>query len=429
LLDEHAHPAHESERGAYCMRVLVSAYACEPGKGSEPGVGWNWVKVLSVKNEIWVLTRENNKASIERELLECPMPNVHFEYVDVPRWISFWKKGQRGVRTYYYLWQWFAAWKARQLNSQYRFDLGHHVSFVNDWIWTFLSLSSLPYVWGPVGSHPRIPWKLLEDRKSRLFDMGRFVFQCAARLADPLFWLSALRAKKIMFINKESLNLPPFGWLAKSKAIIEPAIGVEEDLQPGRFAEKKNVAFLFMGRFVQMKCPHIALDAFIEASKVNSDILLIMLGEGPMGSELKLKAQNCGISERVKFIAWLPRDEALSLMNQSDVFLFPSTEGGGMVVLEALALGKPVVCLDIGGPGEFVDQTCGIKVVVEDYRRVVHQLSLMLLKLSADNDLRRMLGQGARIRSHHFAWKNKGDLIDKIYGQIVSERPDLGGGT
>lgn len=406
------------------MRVLVSAYACEPGKGSEPGVGWNWVKLLSDKNEIWVLTRENNRTTIEKELSEHPLPNVHFEYVDVPRWIGFWKKGQRGVRTYYYLWQCFAIRKARQLDCEHRFDLGHHVSFVNDWIWTFLALSSLPYVWGPIGSHPRIPWKLLENHKSRLFDMGRFVFQCIVRLMDPLLWLSTFRAKKIIFINKESLRLFPFRWLARNKATIEPAIGVEEDLQPGRFAEKKNVTFLFMGRFVQMKCPHIALDAFMEASKANRDILLIMLGEGPMRSELKRRAHNHGISERVKFIPWLPRDEALSLMNESDVFLFPSTEGGGMVVLEALALGKPVVCLDIGGPGEFIDETCGVKVAVDDYGEVVSNLSSALMRLSTDNILRRALGEGARRRAQDFAWKNKGNLINSLYKEVAGDRPD-----
>ena len=59
------------------MKVLLSAYACEPNKGSEPGTGWNWLKQIARFNEIWVITRANNRESIESALENEPMPNVH----------------------------------------------------------------------------------------------------------------------------------------------------------------------------------------------------------------------------------------------------------------------------------------------------------------------------------------------------------------
>ncbi len=409
------------------MKILVSAYACEPGKGSEPGVGWNWVRMVSHRNEVWVLTRKNNRERIEKELSKNPLPNVRFEYVDLPVWMAFWKRGQRGVRIYYYLWQYFALRHARRLSRNYKFDVGHHVTFVNDWIWTFFSLLSIPYVWGPIGSNPRTPWSGLEKRKSRQFDLSRFMFQCMARLVDPLFWLSVIRAKKIILINGQSLNLAPFTWLARRKTLIEPAIGVEEDLQPAPFSEKDRTIFLFAGRFIPIKCPQVALDSFIKASKTDKNILLIMLGEGPLLSELKARSKECDVSDRVRFIPWLPRDEALSLMNESDIFLFPSAEGAGMVVLEALALGKPVICLDLGGPGEFVNERCGIKVPVGDHARVIDQVSQALLRLGSDKHLRATLAQGARERSLHFVWRNKSELINSIYKEIAVNRPDSGG--
>jgi len=49
-------------------------------------------------------------------------------------------------------------------------------------------------------------------------------------------------------------------------------------------------------------------------------------------------------------------------MNNSYIFLFPSFEGAGMVVIEAMAAGLPVVCLDYSGPGEIVTDECGIKI-------------------------------------------------------------------
>ncbi|MGB2889494.1 MAG: hypothetical protein WBC04_17505, partial [Candidatus Acidiferrales bacterium] len=87
------------------MKVLVSAYACEPKKGSEAGAGWNWVCQISRFEECWVITRLNNRDAIDRALAGSPMPRVHFVYYDLPQWARFWKKGQRGTRAYYYLWQ------------------------------------------------------------------------------------------------------------------------------------------------------------------------------------------------------------------------------------------------------------------------------------------------------------------------------------
>ena len=72
------------------LRVLMSAYACEPGKGSEPGVGWNLAKAMATRHDVWVVTRANNRPVIESELEEQPVPNLHFLYYDLPRWASWW---------------------------------------------------------------------------------------------------------------------------------------------------------------------------------------------------------------------------------------------------------------------------------------------------------------------------------------------------
>src|SRR6266511_405878 len=95
------------------LKVLISVYACEPDKGSEPGVGWNWVKQIARFHEVWAITRANNRDPIERELAKQPMPNVRWVYFDLPKWSRFWKKGPRGVHLYYYLWQIGAYFKGK----------------------------------------------------------------------------------------------------------------------------------------------------------------------------------------------------------------------------------------------------------------------------------------------------------------------------
>jgi hypothetical protein len=79
------------------LKILVSAYACEPRKGSEPGSGWNWVRQIGRFEECWVITRLSNREEIDTELAVNPMSQVHFVYYDLPPWARVWKKGTRSL--------------------------------------------------------------------------------------------------------------------------------------------------------------------------------------------------------------------------------------------------------------------------------------------------------------------------------------------
>lgn len=85
--------------------ILISAYACEPDKGSEPGAGWNWAVEIAKYHSVTVITRTNNRDSIEKELAVHPRSNMKFLYYDLPDSIRRWKKGQKGIQLYYTLWQ------------------------------------------------------------------------------------------------------------------------------------------------------------------------------------------------------------------------------------------------------------------------------------------------------------------------------------
>ena len=79
------------------MKVLLSAYSCDPGKGSEPGVGWNSVLQAARFHSVWVLTHDEGRQGITAALASGTLPNVRFVYRDLPRWGLFWKKDRRGT--------------------------------------------------------------------------------------------------------------------------------------------------------------------------------------------------------------------------------------------------------------------------------------------------------------------------------------------
>ena len=75
------------------MKILLSAYACEPNKGSEPGVGWNWaINLTKLGHDVTVLTRKNNKSSINKMIKKNKLKSIKFEYYDLPNWLIFIKK-------------------------------------------------------------------------------------------------------------------------------------------------------------------------------------------------------------------------------------------------------------------------------------------------------------------------------------------------
>ena len=414
-----------NRKGSPRPRVLVSAYACEPGIGSEPGVGWNWVSLIASQFDTWVITRTNNRESIEQALTANPCPNLHFVYADLPPYLRKWKKKQRGVRTYYYLWQFAALIQARKLHRQFKFDIGHHVTFVNDWLWTFFALTSIPFVWGPIGSHPALPLRFIPTAKGKIVEIIRLSIQAIMRAIDPLFWLSCIKARFILGINAQTFENIPLRFLKSDKYLVEPAIGIEEIASKNMNNTEERYEILFVGRFAPVKAPLLAIEAFSNflEDNANANTRLTMIGEGPLKNEMVSLIEKKGIQKHVEILPWVERSEIIKHMQSSDIFLFPSFEGGGMVVLEAMATGLPVVCLNYGGPGSMVDDESGIRVKVGTYNQTGKDLSLALARLHNDSLLKKRLSTGAINRAcNEFSWNNKLIKITNMYKIIISEQ-------
>ncbi len=173
-------PALEGENNeqsaAPRLKVLLSAYSCLPNLGSEPGVGWNNVVEISKRHEVWAITIEEFREPIEAEIKINPLPHVHWVFVDIPKILmAGWKKGERGRRIHYMLWQYWAYRAGKQLHEQIHFDIIHHVTFVSYWTPNYLSLLDVPFVWGPVGggdSTP-LPYYRTLSWKSRIAELVR----------------------------------------------------------------------------------------------------------------------------------------------------------------------------------------------------------------------------------------------------------------
>jgi glycosyltransferase involved in cell wall biosynthesis len=408
------------------LRVLLSAYACEPGKGSEPGVGWNWVQQVARSHDVWVLTRSSNRQAIEAAMAREPLPRARWIYVDLPSWSRWWKKGTRGLHLYYYLWQVAAYIPARRAHARIRFDVAHHVTFVNYWMPSLIALLPIPFVWGPVGGGESAPRSFRHDfsRLGQFHELARDFVRRLAQ-ADPLVRLTASRAA-IGFATTAHTQRQMRSLGCQNTAVYSEAGIPSHELAKQRpsVTAKERFTVISMGRLIHWKGFHIGLRAFARFCRSYPDADYWVLGDGDERAGLEQLALELGVSDNVQFFGNVPRDSALEMLAAASVLLHPSLhDSGGWVCLEAMAAGRPVVCLDLGGPSLQVTDETGIKVPATTPHQAEIDLAHALLSIARNGQVRQTLGAAGRHRIEQcFAWDRKGAFISAVYAKLAPER-------
>lgn len=409
------------------LKVLISAYACEPNRGSEPGIGWNWVNQIARFHDVWVITRANNKEHIEQSLEDKTIPNLHWIYFDLSYWIRFWKKGARGVQIYYYLWQIGAYFIARLFHKKVGFQLTHHVTFTRYWTPSFISLLPIPFIWGPVGggeSTPRALYKTLRFH-GRLYEVLRNIARWIAHI-DPFVRLTAHRASISVATTKETaVKLRTLG---AKRVIIHSNVGLPQNdifnLNSIKTFHSQPIRFFSIGRLLHWKGFHLGILAFSKYNQTCNETYKVseywIIGDGPERRNLENLVRTLGIENKVRFWGNLSRNEVLEKLAESNVLIHPSFhDSGGWVCAEAMAVGKPVICLDIGGPALQVTSDTGIKIPVGSPEQIVKDIYSALNVLAEDQKLRIKKGMAARKRViEHFQWNTKGEIINSLYEKI-----------
>ena len=265
-------------------RILLSAYACEPGKGSEAEVGWMWATELEAAgHEVWVITREANRRAIEGESKTSGKARMHFVYYDLPQAILRWKRGGRGVHWYYALWQWGAYRTALRLIRMVRFDCVQHVTFVGLRAPSFMGRLGLPFVLGPVSGGECVP-ALLRKGLPKTARLREVVRDAANRLvkADPTMRSGFRSAEKILVATTESRSLVPRAFHEKCQ--VQLGIGLSREYLawtgPRKKANGSELRLLYAGRLLEWKGVDLAVRALRELKDLGVSASFTIIGAG-----------------------------------------------------------------------------------------------------------------------------------------------------
>lgn len=395
------------------MKIFVSAYACEPGLGSEIGVGWHWVQQMARAHQLWVLTRESNRARIEAYYRDHPeAPAVNWVYFDLPRWARRWKKGLRGVRIYYNIWTRLSDRLVREVMERNRIQVFHHLTYGNA-MWPVSAYGSRAhFVWGPVGGLETIPsqYSCRYTLSDRIRELLRRVLVWRTRHSYG-FRKRCRRASMILCKTEITRESIPAKY--QHKALLFTDVAPEKSAPECIRRSGAAYTLLAVGRLEGWRGFDLAIEALAKASC--RDAVLVIVGKGPDRRRLASLAGDLGVTDRVVFTGGVDMERYRKLLSEASAVINPALkEGAVTVAFDTIPYGKPLIALDTTGYTRYFDDSHAVIIPRSSRPEVIAGMAAAIDRLS-DPALRENMGVAARKALGRYTWDSHGREINSLF--------------
>ncbi len=295
------------------------------------------------------------------------------------------------------------------------FDLIH----AHDWLAAYAAIS--------LNKHYGMP--LLATIHATEHGRNRGIHNQEQRYVHEVEWWLTFEAWKVICCSQYmQRELEDIFFLPRDKIRVIPNGVDPANLRPDPFPEQWRLNFtrpqekmvLFMGRLVIEKGVDNLLEAISEIIAEYPPVKFVIAGKGPHEGELMKKVKKLGLEDRVIFPGFVKDRERNRLYACADVAVFPSTyEPFGIVAIEAMAAGVPLVVGDTGGFAEIVEHGVdGLKFPPGDTSR----LARCIIELLKDGELcRRLCGRGRMKVDTHYNWGSIARQTAGVYREILRE--------
>ncbi len=314
------------------LRVLLSAFECAPGIGSESEVGWRWaVEIARLGHDVVVLTWSRDRALLEAARAAGKVPaSVRFEYV-MPAWLEALRARGLPLQLVHLSWQLAAYLHARKLIGRERFDLVHHITYCVIRQPSFMGRLPLPFVLGPVGGGETAPFALRRGMGARgwLLDLVRDGLNLIARL-DPIT-RGALRQARLIYVSSpDTARLVPDGLQGKVRVRLQIGIDAREiGAGPGDRHMSGELRLLYVGRCLAWKGMHLGLEALARLRARGCPARLTIAGSGAAERHWRAAAHRLELDDAVDWLSWVEHRRMPEVYRAHDLLLFPSLHDFG----------------------------------------------------------------------------------------------------
>jgi glycosyltransferase involved in cell wall biosynthesis len=406
------------------IKIFVSAYACEPGLGSEIGVGWHWVLEMSKHFDLWVLTRRSNQSSVETWIKQNPsFSSINFIYFDLPYYLRFWKKGMRGVRTYYNIWQWSANSIVKKTMLQNDIEIFHHLTYGNA-LWSVSKYGQKQFfVWGPTGGVETVPSEFSKHYNFK----GKIVEWLRRMVANSLKYNAGFQSRcknaNLILCKTEILkkNIPS---KCQHKATLFTDVAATP-IEVKTVETKKQsdiVNYIIVGKLDPWRGFDLLIEAFAMAVKDNPDLHLSILGKGADGYRLQAMIKESNLAQHISMLGKVSMEGYYEKMQESDVVVNTSLkEGAVTTAFDSMSLGLPLICVDTLGYTRYFTDEYAFIIPIQKRDKLILDLKVAILKL-ADKKLREQMGSGSKKAGQRFTWQARGSEIHKVITDTYMEQ-------
>lgn len=412
------------------LKILINAYACSPGTGSEPGMAWNWVSNLAKFCELYIITEGEFREKIEEVVPTLEQgKNMHFFYNPVSEEIRkmCWNQGDWRFYKYYKEWQWKTYLMAKDICKDEKIDVLHQLNMIGfrepGYLWKLSQENGVPFVWGPIGGLKQFPTAYLKEAglKMQLF-MRLKNFLNIWQLKHEKRVDEALKTAKLL------ISSIPDSYRALKKykgleSIVIPETGcfLSEDISTSRF-DTEEFHIIWVGKFDFRKQLPLALEAVALAK--NPKLKLDVYGSGSVGQVEMAKniAEELGISDLVIWHGNQQNDVVMEAMRKAQLFFFTSVnEDTSTVVLEAVSNRLPVVCFDACGMSAVIDDSVGRKIALSHPSQSAHDFAQILNELEGNRALLKHLSENCKQRQMELSWEAKARKVVEEYERIIGK--------
>jgi glycosyltransferase involved in cell wall biosynthesis len=397
--------------------LVVVAPGCDKTDVGESWVGYQWVHRLARRFDVTLLTYYRR---------DRVPPSTHLPGVRVVEWaeppgVGRAERLNSMLKPGYVPFLFRARrWLARAQAAGEHFDVGFQPLPVAMRYPSPLAGSGIPFVIGPLGGSLASPPGFASEESTAAWYTNLRVLDAFRLRHDPMLRRTYVRAGCVLGIAgyvADALEGVP---VRRFETMSET--GIESLPEPvDRSVRCGPVRLLFVGRIVRTKGVRDAIRAM--ALLRDLPVLLDVVGDGSDRSECEQLADELALRDVVRFHGWCTREETQEFYRAADVFCFPSyREPGGNVVFEAMSFGLPLIVCKRGGPGNVVDDSCGLSLSAESPQQLSRDLAAAARTLVNDSELRASLGAAARRKVAETAmWERKVDHLELILRRVATE--------
>ena len=407
-------------------RVLISAFSCNPERGSEPGVGHFFVSALAEHCDLTVITESvENRAAIERRQDIDPVyAGIDFKFIP---WPELDDEGRRiDDRSSYHFYKCLRRWErrafrlARTLSREHQFDLTHHLTMQGYREPGYLWRLPLPFVWGPVGGHAQMPWRyfpMLGWRGWLRYGTRNIGNTIQARLHGRVH--KAAAAAKAIIVNTSAEKRAFEKHHGVSPTVIAEFGAEPTDVQPRPRNNNEPFRIAWSGVHVPRKGLPILLHAMARLPQ-DLKIEAHILSNGPEEFRWQALARKLGVAHKCIWHGRLPRTQAIATMAKCDVFALTSLlDGTSCVLNEAISVGLPVICHDACGFADIVDDTCGILVPLRSPAASAKEFARAITELATNEARYESLRDGALRRANEISADVRARQMLAVYERVL----------